>query len=119
VAIFNLVIQLVEGNVLVPRVMEKTVGVSSLTVVLGLLVGAALGGIAGALIAVPIAAALQVILKHVVLLDPEAAPEDLAAREAVVSSTAANPEELPMRQGVVARGDPPPRPARDAGERPR
>jgi predicted PurR-regulated permease PerM len=106
VALFNLVIQVVEGNVLVPRIMEKTVGVSSLTVVLGLLVGAALGGIPGALVAIPLAAAAQVILKHVVLLDPDAAPEDVAAREAVVASTAADLGELPVRQGA------PPSPSR-------
>lgn len=100
VALFNLVVQFVEGNVLVPRVMEKTVGVSSLTVVLGLLVGAALGGIAGALVAVPLAAIAQVILKHVVLLDPEAPPEDLAARHAVVASAGADLEELPVKQNA-------------------
>jgi predicted PurR-regulated permease PerM len=98
VALFTLVIQLVEGNVLVPRVMAQTVGVSSLTVVLGLLVGAALGGIPGALVAVPVAAAVQVVIKHLVLLDPEVAPEDAAAREAVVASAAANLSELPTKR---------------------
>jgi predicted PurR-regulated permease PerM len=98
VGLFTLVIQLVEGNVLVPRVMAQTVGVSSLTVVLGLLVGAALGGIPGALVAVPVAAAAQVLVKHLVMLDPEVAPEDAAAREAVVASAAANLSELPTKQ---------------------
>jgi hypothetical protein len=74
VALFTLVIQLVEGNVLVPRVMAQTLGVSSPTVVLGLLVGAALGGTPGALVAVPVAAAVQVVVKHLVMLDPEVAP---------------------------------------------
>jgi predicted PurR-regulated permease PerM len=103
VALFNLVIQLVEGNVLVPRVMERTVGVSSLTVVLGLLVGAALGGIAGALIAVPLAAAAQVVLKHLLLLDPEAAPEDAAARAAVVQAAMTDLSKLPVHQEPTSR----------------
>jgi predicted PurR-regulated permease PerM len=75
VSVYIVVIQLVEGYVLVPRVMAKTVGVSPLTVVLGLLVGATLGGLSGALVAVPVAAALQVILQHLLAPDEEPAAE--------------------------------------------
>jgi predicted PurR-regulated permease PerM len=62
---YALVIQQIESNILVPRVMRSTVGVSQLTVLLGILVGATLAGIPGAFLAVPIAGALQVILAHV------------------------------------------------------
>ncbi|HEX5826411.1 MAG TPA: AI-2E family transporter [Candidatus Limnocylindrales bacterium] len=55
-------IQVVENNVLVPVIMRNTIGLSPLIVTLSLLVGAAAGGIAGALVAVPIAAAIEVIL---------------------------------------------------------
>ena len=96
VAVYILVIQLVEGNVLVPRVMERTVGVSPLMVVVGILVGAALGGIPGALGAVPTAGALQVILKHLLLLDPDAAPEDAAVRAAVVQASMTDVAKLPV-----------------------
>jgi predicted PurR-regulated permease PerM len=65
VAGYALVIQQVESNILVPRVMGHTVGVSQLTVLLGILIGSALAGIPGAFLAVPIAAAVQVILAHV------------------------------------------------------
>lgn len=61
---YALVIQQIESNILVPRVMGRTVGVSSLTVLLGILVGGALAGLPGAFLAVPLAAALQVILAH-------------------------------------------------------
>ncbi|HET6318809.1 MAG TPA: AI-2E family transporter [Chloroflexota bacterium] len=64
VVIFALVIQQLESNILVPRVMGRTVGVSPLTVLLGILVGAALAGLPGAFIAVPVAGAIQVILAH-------------------------------------------------------
>lgn len=57
-----IVIQQIEGNVLIPRVMSHTVGVSPLTVILGILLGATLYGAAGAFLAVPVAAAIQVIL---------------------------------------------------------
>lgn len=56
------VIQVVENNVLVPVIMRNTIGLSPLIVTLSLLVGAAAGGIPGALVAVPIAAAIEVVL---------------------------------------------------------
>jgi predicted PurR-regulated permease PerM len=61
---YALVIQQIESNILVPRVMGRTVGISSLTVLLGILVGGALAGLPGAFLAVPLAGALQVILAH-------------------------------------------------------
>jgi predicted PurR-regulated permease PerM len=56
------VIQVVENNVLVPVIMRNTIGLSPLIVTLSLLVGSAAGGIPGALVAVPVAAAIEVIL---------------------------------------------------------
>jgi predicted PurR-regulated permease PerM len=56
------VIQIVEGNVLVPLVMRNAVGISPFLVIVSLLVGAAAGGIIGALLAVPIVASLEIIL---------------------------------------------------------
>jgi predicted PurR-regulated permease PerM len=58
-----LVIQIVEGNVLVPLVMRNTVGISPFLVILSVLVGAAAGGLIGALLAVPIAATGEVVLE--------------------------------------------------------
>jgi predicted PurR-regulated permease PerM len=76
VAGYALVIQQIESNVLVPRVMGRTVGVSPLTVLLGILVGSALAGLPGAFLAVPLAGALQVILAHVLRTeDPSQAEE--------------------------------------------
>jgi predicted PurR-regulated permease PerM len=56
------VIQLVEGSVLVPLVMRNTIGISPLLVLLSLLVGAAAGGLLGALLAVPIVASAEIVL---------------------------------------------------------
>jgi predicted PurR-regulated permease PerM len=56
------VLQLVEGSVLVPLVMRNTVGISPLLVLLSVLIGAAVGGIIGALLAVPIAASVEIVL---------------------------------------------------------
>lgn len=63
------VIQQFESNILVPRVMGHSVGISPLTVLLGILVGGALYGLPGTFMAVPIAASLQVILSHLVWSD--------------------------------------------------
>lgn len=64
VAIMYLVIQKTEGYILVPKVMEKTVGTSPLVVLLALLIGFQLAGIIGLLIAVPVVSALTVIMNE-------------------------------------------------------
>jgi predicted PurR-regulated permease PerM len=58
------IIQLVEGSVLVPLVMRNTIGISPLLVLLSLLVGAAVGGLVGAFLAVPIAASVEIVLSR-------------------------------------------------------
>ena len=56
------VLQLIEGSVLVPIVMRNTVGISPLLVLVSLLVGGAVAGILGALLAVPVAASIEIVL---------------------------------------------------------
>jgi len=55
-----------ENYVLQPRVMKKTVDVAPVVTIVAALLGAAILGIIGALIAVPLAAAVQLILTEVV-----------------------------------------------------
>jgi predicted PurR-regulated permease PerM len=55
-------IQILENNVLVPVVMRNTIGLSPLIVLLSLMFGGALGGLLGALVAVPLVAAIEVIV---------------------------------------------------------
>jgi predicted PurR-regulated permease PerM len=62
VGVFFLVQQQFENHLLVPKLMERQVGVSAVTVIIALLIGGSLLGIVGALLAVPTAAVLQVIL---------------------------------------------------------
>jgi predicted PurR-regulated permease PerM len=62
VAVFAILLQLTENTVLVPRVMKGAVGLSPLTVFVAILAGTQYLNIAGALLAIPIAAAVQVIL---------------------------------------------------------
>ncbi len=64
VAAVYVVVQMIEGNVLVPLVMRNTIGLSPFLVIVSLLVGAAAGGVVGALFAVPVAAAALVVLER-------------------------------------------------------
>jgi predicted PurR-regulated permease PerM len=65
VLIFFIVQQQVENHVLVPKVMERQVGVSAAGVVVSLLVGGSLLGIPGAILAVPTAAIIYVLFEEV------------------------------------------------------
>ena len=62
VIVFFIVQQQIENHLLVPKVMERQVGVSAVTVIVALLIGGKLMGVAGAILAVPTAAILQVLL---------------------------------------------------------
>lgn len=56
--------QQLENHVLVPKVMSRQVGVSPVVVISALLIGGSLLGIVGAILAVPTAAILQVLLEE-------------------------------------------------------
>jgi predicted PurR-regulated permease PerM len=64
VALFLIAQQQFENHVLVPKIMSSQVGVSAVTVLVALLIGGELLGILGALLAVPTAAILQVIVQE-------------------------------------------------------
>lgn len=65
VIIMFIVIQELEAHILVPIVMSKSVGLNPILVILAILVGGSLGGILGALIAVPIVAGIAVFVSDV------------------------------------------------------
>lgn len=65
--LFFLAQQQVENHLLVPKVMERQVGVSPVIVIAALLIGGSVLGILGAILAVPTAAIVQVVVQE--LLD--------------------------------------------------
>lgn len=71
VAGFYTVQQLAENYVLVPRIMQHQVGISPVGVIVALLVGGSLLGVVGAVLAVPTAALVQVVVQDFVLPDEE------------------------------------------------
>jgi predicted PurR-regulated permease PerM len=62
---YFLVLHQLEANVLVPKIMERSVGVSPVAVLVALLVGGSLMGLAGAILAIPTAALLSVIIEEI------------------------------------------------------
>jgi len=65
VVIAFIIIQQVENNILVPKVMQRAVGLNPIISILALVVGAKLGGIVGALFAIPVATAIDVVIREV------------------------------------------------------
>ena len=61
-AILYVVIQQLENNILVPKIMERAVGLHPILVMVGVLAGGVLYGILGIVIAVPLVAAMQVLV---------------------------------------------------------
>jgi Predicted permease len=81
----SIVIQQAEGSLLAPRIMRKAVGVNPLVSLLSLFAFSSLFGIAGALMAIPMAAIIQLLLDrfifHPAAMEPEvSARRDLASR---------------------------------------
>ncbi|GAA3117693.1 AI-2E family transporter [Streptosporangium carneum] len=66
-AIFFLVYQQIENYLIYPRVMKRSVDVAPAVTVIAALFGGALMGIVGALLAIPVAAAIALVIREVVL----------------------------------------------------
>ncbi|OGN90929.1 MAG: hypothetical protein A2Y88_12105 [Chloroflexi bacterium RBG_13_48_10] len=85
VIVATIVIQQIENSLLVPRVMRKAVGINPFVSLLSLFAFSSLFGIAGALMAIPIAAIVQLLLDRFVFhpgtIESEVSPgRDLASR---------------------------------------
>lgn len=104
------VIQIVESNVLVPRVMDKAVGVSPLVSILALTAFGVLFGLAGALLAIPLAAVIQLVLNRTVFQEPThgatallTAPVNLAAAPDPAAAGRSHMDLLRLEAGELAQ----------------
>jgi predicted PurR-regulated permease PerM len=75
VALLFAVIQQIDGNFVAPKVLKDNVGLSPLYIILAILVGSELFGLAGTFLAVPVAAMLRV-LREQLLPQPAPTTED-------------------------------------------
>ncbi|EFM09357.1 protein of unknown function UPF0118 [Paenibacillus curdlanolyticus YK9] len=64
VVVVNTLCQILESNVVSPQVVGRTLHMHPLSIILALLVGGELAGIVGMILAVPIFAALKVVVQH-------------------------------------------------------
>ena len=62
VIILYLIVSLLENAFLIPKIMQKAIGISPIIILLALLVGVKLMGIVGAVLSIPLAASLSVIV---------------------------------------------------------
>lgn len=65
VVVLYFLIQQLENNFIVPKVMQKSVGLNPLVTLTSLMVGLKLGGAMGMLLAVPVYLALEIIVKEI------------------------------------------------------
>jgi predicted PurR-regulated permease PerM len=83
VVVATILIQQAEGHFLVPRVMDKAVGVSPIVTILGILAFSTLIGLPGAVLAIPLAALIQILLNYAVLQRETAHLKQPAGRDPV------------------------------------
>ncbi|MEJ2605666.1 MAG: AI-2E family transporter [Anaerolineales bacterium] len=62
---FYIIVQQVENNVLVPRIIGRSLNMSPLAVLISVLAGGMIAGVLGLLLAAPVAASLRVILGYI------------------------------------------------------
>lgn len=116
-----IVVQQVEGNVLQPFLMGRFVSVHPLAVIVAIACGVIVAGVAGALIAVPLAAVLNAVVQHLASWtpvgddDPEAQLaedlEELGTERATVGAGRPGPGQPtdPASDDLPAADDPPAR----------
>ena len=98
---YFLLYQQFENYVLVPRVMKNAVNLSPAAVIVSTLVGGSLAGFAGALLALPVAATVKVLVIDVWLRDRVKEGDDLAKERFIEERRA----EVEARSGVRARAE--------------
>ena len=128
--VFVVVYQQFENSVLQPLVYRRAVNLHPLAVITAILIGSTLLGVLGALVAIPIAAALQIMLKDIwanrpsAVVDPAGAPlatasGELPPREVELPQPPAADEDVAARAAVHRLARSSPRGARAARAPPR
>ena len=117
VAILYLIIQQLENYVIVPRVMSRAVELHPLAVLLALMIGSELMGVLGAVLAVPVTAAISVVVDEIraerivpSVETEEILADDILPRDGHAASPQEEAEVLAERRAVEGRdpdADPP------------
>ena len=98
----GVIVQLLENNLLVPRVMNQSVGVNPIVTILAIAAFGALGGFVGVLFAIPLAAMVQIIIQQ--LFSTRLATSEVSRSHIGALRFAARELAADVRKGV-ANGD--------------
>jgi predicted PurR-regulated permease PerM len=88
-------VQQIENHYLTPRTMARSVGIDPLLVMVGVFAGFSLGGVTGALIAVPILGAISILFRHMFVEPRKAEVEYKIEQGAVIINADPLPTEPP------------------------
>lgn len=104
VVLVYVLIQQVENNVLVPRIMGQSLNLHPLIVLIGVIVGASVGGVLGAFLAAPVLASIKIIgwYAHAKLTDRPPFAEPMSGSPLVPSTI------LPAQISALLKGASPP-----------
>jgi predicted PurR-regulated permease PerM len=105
VVVATVIIQLLENTFLVPRIMRGAMGVNPIIVLLSLIAFSSVFGVAGALLALPLAAIIQLFISRVVLTAAEASQQS-QAREVQVQALVNESQELMQTIYETSNQDP-------------
>jgi predicted PurR-regulated permease PerM len=105
--VYSVIYQQIENNVIQPRIQARAVQLEPFLVIVSVLFGSALFGLAGALLAIPVAASIQIAVREYLLFrnDP------LAALIAEPKATDVEGEPPEREQPGAGPAEPPPEPA--------
>ncbi|MFA6537377.1 MAG: AI-2E family transporter [Patescibacteria group bacterium] len=93
VFILYIIIQQIENNILVPKVMQKAVGLNPIISITAMLIGAKVAGLVGVIMAIPVATAVSVIIKELCQSENKIEQIDLQKIENLAKESAENSKE--------------------------
>jgi predicted PurR-regulated permease PerM len=103
VAAFYGVLQALENNVLVPKVMSSNVGLNPLVIIIAIVAGSSINGVIGAILAIPLAGTLQVLAQHIWVTPSLATlPHEEVGEGGVSETEDTNNMELPAPEIILA-----------------
>lgn len=70
IIILNIVVQLIDNNLIVPKIVGNKVRINALATMVGVIIGGAVSGIAGMILSIPLIAILKVVCDHIERLKP-------------------------------------------------
>ena len=94
----GVVVQLLENNLFVPRIMDQSVGINPIITILAIAAFGTLFGFVGALLAIPLAAIVQIVVQRLLAL--RVAPPEVSRSHISVSRLAARELAADVRRGA-------------------